>query len=302
MIGLAVLISIAIFVGLLSAGVALLAGLVLALTLGNPFVSHCRTYSGHALKVAIIGLGFGLSIQSVVLTAKETFWLTLATIVIAMVSGFLLTRWLKLDKNTGLLISSGTAICGGSAIAAVSQAISSRGEQTIIAVTVVFLLNLVALFVFPPLGHWLELTQQEFGTWAALAIHDTSSVVGAAADYGKQALETATTAKLARALWIIPLTLVITLLSNQQGGRINIPVFIILFVLASVIASLLPQFSFIFESVAWLAKQLLVFALFLLGLSFDKAVLKQLNSRPLILGVALWVILASSSLAMILWI
>ncbi len=293
---------ISIFSGLLSAGFALLIGLFAAFLLGNPYAASCHRVSSLALKLSIVGMGFGLNINLVIQTASNTFWLTLSTISVAIGFGILLGRLLKTERNTGLLITSGTAICGGSAIAAISQVINARTQHTAMAVTVVFLLNIVALYIFPQLGHWLNLSQTQFGIWAALAIHDTSSVVGAASDYGAQALQVATTAKLARALWIIPLAITASLFFREKKGKIVIPLFVFLFLFASLFSSYFQELNYVYQPIVFISKQLLVFALFLLGLGFTRDLLKEVDGKPLLLGVMLWLFLAAFSLlCVLLW-
>jgi uncharacterized membrane protein YadS len=177
--------------------------------------------------------------------------------------------------------------------------LNSKPEHTAIAVTVIFLLNLVALFLFPVIGHWLNMSQFEFGVWAALSIHDTSSVVGAAASYGEEALTIATTTKLARALWILPLTLIASILFRAEKSRVSIPIFIILFIGASLIVSLLPQFQTTYELLAYSGRRIMVLALFLLGLGITPEIIRSINMKPFMLGVLLWITLAASSLMVI---
>ncbi len=283
----------------INAGVALLIGMGLSLLLTNPYAAFCRKQSSLVLKVAIVGMGFGLSLTTVSTTAIDTAVITFISIALALVAGTGIFKLLKVPQKTSILISSGTAICGGSAIAAVSPVIRANHEQTAMAVTVVFLLNIVALYVFPELGALLQMTQQEFGIWAALAIHDTSSVVGAAATYGEEALNIATTTKLARALWIIPLSLVMSLIYHRGKKGISFPLFIILFILASAVTTVLPQFQLIYDNVYYLAKQAMVLALFILGLGITPQVFKSLDLRPMIFGIILWILLACSSLFLV---
>ncbi|WP_164503589.1 YeiH family protein [Pleionea sediminis] len=290
----------AIFLGYLNAGLALLVGLVIALVLRHSFTGYCRKYSAMALKTAIVGMGFGLNIQQVIATTQQTFLVTFLTIAIAIIAGILLVKLLRVHKETGILVTSGTAICGGSAIAAVSQVIKSRSDHTAMAVTVVFLLNIVALYAFPILGEFFELTQHQFGIWAALAIHDTSSVLGAAAQFGQEALEIATTTKLFRALWIIPLTLLVGYWNKQPGAKPHIPIFIVLFVVASLVNSYLPL-GVIADYTAHFSKKLMIFALFLLGLGITPDIVKNLDPKPLLLGTLLWITIAAVSLVLVLY-
>lgn len=297
---LSIIVGILVFAGQVNAGLALLAGLGIALTLQHNYGDFCRKYSALLLKFAIVGLGFSLNVHQLIASTQDIFLITFITIAVALATGLILYRLLKVQEETGLLVTSGTAICGGSAIAAVSQVIKSRPDQTAMAVTVVFLLNIVALYVFPPLGEWLELSQRQFGIWAALAIHDTSSVLGAAAQFGDESLTIATTTKLFRALWIIPLTLIVAAFSKNKESKPQIPIFIVLFVLAAIANSYLP-FGQVAETVSLISKRLLIFALFLLGLGVTPSILKNVDTRPLILGTLLWFIIAATSLLLVLY-
>lgn len=288
-----------IFFGFLSVSTGLLTGLLIALSFRPAWSAKSRYLSSLTLQVAIVLMGFGLNINQVVATAQSTFLYIALSVVICCLVGWTLFRLLKVEREAGILITSGTAICGGSAIAAVSRVINSKPEHTAIAVTVVFLLNLVALFIFPLVGEWLQLSQYQFGVWAALAIHDTSSVIGAAAAYGDEALAVATTTKLARALWIIPLTLAASVIINRGQSRVTVPLFIICFVTASIVSSSFPQLETLFANLALVGRRFMVLALFLLGLGITLEIIKSINIRPLALGVTLWLTLASSSLLMI---
>ena len=228
---------------------------------------------------------------------------TIASVFGTMLIGVLIGyKLLKVDKSTAYLISSGTAICGGSAIAAVGPTIKAKDEQMSIALATVFILNAIALFIFPVLGRWLGLTQQEFGMWAAIAIHDTSSVVGAGAAYGEEALQVATTIKLTRALWIIPLTLVTSLIFRSGSKKITIPWFILCFVVAIVINTyLLDSVPAVGTVVSGLARKLLTLTMFFIGASLSKDTLKAVGVRPMIQGVLLWIIISVGSLLYILY-
>ncbi len=283
-----------IFFGYISAGVALIIGIIISNSLSHPWIDLSRKLSGHLLKTSIVLMGFGLNIDLVWTTARSTFLITSASIALSLIAGVILFKSLKIHRETGWLISSGTAICGGSAIAAVSQTIRSKPERTAMALTIVFLLNMIGLFLFPLIGQHLLMSQEAFGLWAALAIHDTSSVVGAAATYGEQALEIATTTKLARALWIIPLVFVFTI-SQKEKGKFSFPIFILFFIAASITVTFLPQLNFIFAPLSVLGKYLIVVSLFLLGLSVTKQSIKELSFKPALMGVVLWFTLATSS-------
>ena len=282
----------------LSAGTSLLVGIAIALVSPHPWVTQCRSYSAIVLKVAIVLMGFGMEVSAVAATAGTTFWITLLSLLLALILGWALMKLLKVDSQIGLMISSGTAICGGSAIAAVSQVIKPPAEKTVVAVTVIFLLNLIALYIFPVIGHWLELSQFQFGVWAALAIHDTSSVVGAAAQYGDQALNIASTAKLARALWIIPLTVILSLILKPKGMKVTIPLFIVFFVLAASSRSLIEA-NLVFDWLSDLSRCLLKIALLIMGLGITKQTLAAIDARPFALGVILWIALSISSLFLV---
>ncbi|PWK49240.1 YeiH family protein [Pleionea mediterranea] len=294
-------VAVLIYLNLLNAGLALFAGLATALVLRHSYSGFCRKVSAQLLKLSIVGLGFGLNLQGLWQTTQDTFLITFISIAVAIATGVVVFKLMKIHHQTGLLITSGTAICGGSAIAAVSQAIKSHPDRTAMAVTVVFLLNIVALYTFPYIGHWLDLTQYQFGIWAALAIHDTSSVVGAASQYGDASLQIATATKLARTLWIIPVTLLASVWFNGHKSRLNLPVFIVFFVLASAANSAIPSFAPVFQQISEIAKFFLIFALYLLGLGITPQVIKQVDSKPLIMGAILWLVLAVVSLALVIY-
>ncbi len=253
------------------------------------------------LAYSIVGLGFGIPFQQALSVTSHGIGLIITTIFGTLLLGVLLTKWLNINLRTGYLISAGTAICGGSAIAAVSPAINAKDDQTGLALATVFVLNSVALFVFPVIGHALGLSQTQFGTWAAVAIHDTSSVVGAASAYGEQALTTATTLKLARALWIIPVTLISALAFGSKNKKWVLPYFIFFYCAAIGISDQLPQFSDYYQSIFALAKRALVVCLFLIGCGISLDKIKAAGSKPLILGVSLWVVISIASLTWVLY-
>lgn len=297
---------VAIFLHYLNAGTALLCGLVFALVLGNPIRDRTQKWAGLLLKASVVGLGFGLNLQTLWTTTQQGIGLTVGTIVFALATGLMLGRALKVDDHLSQLISTGTAICGGSAIAAMAPTIGAKPEQTAIAVSIVFILNGVALYIFPWAGAQLELTQQQFGLWAALGIHDTSSVVGAASVYGAEALNVATATKLARALWIIPLVLLAswyTARTSKQTtkAKVKLPYFILLFVLASAITTFVPQAKTVTPTLIFLAKGALITSLLFMGAGFTKAILKTLDLKPMIQAVVLWVSISSGSLLAILF-
>ncbi|ODS11778.1 YeiH family protein [Vibrio scophthalmi] len=249
------------------------------------------------LAYSIVGLGFGIHFEEALAVTSDGIGIIITTIVSTLVVGWWLTKLLKLDKKLGYLISAGTAICGGSAIAAVSPAIQAEDEEIGLALATVFVLNSIALFIFPVIGHALNLDQHTFGTWAAIAIHDTSSVVGAASAYGEEALTTATTLKLARALWIIPVTFVSAFIFRSDSKKITIPFFILFYCLAIGVSDALPQFEAIYNVIFDVAKRALVVCLFLIGCGISVSKLKAAGAKPLLFGVTLWVLISTSSLA-----
>ena len=283
--------------------VVLFLGLAYALLCGAAYPKFNKTASKKLLQYAVVGLGFGMNLHASLQSGKEGMIFTIASVVGTMIIGvFVGYKLLKVDKSTAYLISSGTAICGGSAIAAVGPTIKAKDEQMSIALATVFILNAIALFIFPVLGRWLGLTQQEFGMWAAIAIHDTSSVVGAGAAYGEEALQVATTIKLTRALWIIPLTLATSLIFRSGSKKISIPWFILCFVVAIVINTyLLDSVPAVGKVVSGLARKLLTLTMFLIGASLSKDTLKAVGARPMIQGVLLWIIISVGSLLYILF-
>ncbi|CAH0526581.1 YeiH family protein [Vibrio hippocampi] len=253
------------------------------------------------LAYSIVGLGFGIQLDQALKATSDGIGIIVATILGTLIIGWFLAKRMGLDKQTGYLIASGTAICGGSAIAAVAPAINADDEKIAISLATVFVLNSIALFVFPVIGHALQLDQHTFGTWAAIAIHDTSSVVGAASAYGEQALTTATTLKLARALWIIPVAFVSALIFRSGQRKIAIPYFILFYCIAILMSDALPQFEVVYQSIFAVAKQLLVVCLFLIGSSISVGKLKKAGSKPLVFGVTMWVIISTVSLSWILF-
>lgn len=286
--------------GWVSPPVALALGLALALTLGHPFPQYNSKATKVLLQLSVIGLGFGMNLQSVLAAGQKGVAYTAATIVITLLLGYAVGRLLDVDRTTSHLISSGTAICGGSAIAAVGPVIGANDEEMSVSLGTVFILNSIALFLFPIIGHRLGLTQAQFGVWAAIAIHDTSSVVGAAAKYGAEALKIATVVKLTRALWIVPLTIGTALAFRRKSTRIAIPWFIGGFVLASVARTYTPQLTNVWGPLVTLARIGLTVTLFLIGAGLSRKNLKAVGARPLILGVALWIAISLGALFVVL--
>lgn len=289
---------------MISGGMGLLLGLAFALALGNPIPNKTKSLSKPFLSLAVMGLGAGVNLSQVVHAGLEGFGYTVCGIAFAFLIGWLLARAFRIERNVALLITMGTAICGGSAIAALSPVIRAKNHETSVALGIVFLLNALALFIFPWIGHGLGMSHTQFGLWSALAIHDTSSVVGASLAYGgAETVLMATTVKLARALWIVPLTIIIGWFLNRsekESVRSPFPWFIVGFVALSAIATYLPQFSQYFEWIEFAARRLLVLTLFLIGANLSRENLKQVGFRPLAMGVTLWLIVAGVSLAGIL--
>ncbi len=287
-----------------SAGAALLAGVALGLTVGNPWSRRTPRIAQRLLAASVVALGAGMDLRVVARVGVNGLGYTAAGITLALVLGSWLGGRLGVARDTSLLLSVGTAICGGSAIAAVAPVIGAKARDVSAAIIVVFVLNALALFLFPAIGHALQLSQRAFGLWAALAIHDTSSVVGAAAAYGREALDVATAAKLARALWIVPVALGVAALRARAAGarpqtRPNRPWFIAGFLLAAALVTYVPALRPAGHLVASGAHRLLALTLFLIGLGLSRAGLRELGIRPLVLAVALWVVLASASLGAI---
>lgn len=278
---------------------ALFAGLLFALTCGTAFPKSNKVLSKYLLQGSVVGLGFGMNLQQAYASGKEGMLFTIISVAGTLIVGSLIAKKLKIDKRTGYLISSGTAICGGSAIAAVGPVIKANDSQMSVSLGTVFILNAVALFVFPFFGHLLGLDQQQFGLWAAIAIHDTSSVVGAASAYGDQALQVASTVKLTRALWIIPVSFVTSFLFKGKSDKIYIPWFIFLFVLAMILNTLFEIPTHITGSIVLLARKGLTLSLFCIGASLTKTVFKNVGIKPMIQGVLIWIIVCIASLAYI---
>ncbi|HBC38932.1 putative sulfate exporter family transporter [Petrimonas sp.] len=283
------------FLPFVSPAVALCIGIVFSF-LGIRHDSIHR-YTSRVLQVSIVLLGFGMGLEEVITASKSGFVQTLISVSLVMTGGIVLGRLLRVEKNTTLLIAAGTAICGGSAIAAVAPIIKSENYQNSFALIVVFVLNAIALLLFPFIGQRLGLSQEVFGNWAAIAIHDTSSVVGAGAIYGEKALQVATTVKLIRALWIIPLSIVLAFFSKNGDKRsIKFPWFILLFVAAILFANIFPAFESSYAHFSWLGRRAMVVALFLIGSNITLHQIKQSGTRCFLLGVTLWVVTAAFSL------
>lgn len=278
--------------------VMLFIGLAYALLCGQGYPSFNKKMSKTLLQYSVVGLGFGMNLYESLASGREGMIFTIISVVGTLAIGTLIGRkLLKIDKETSYLISSGTAICGGSAIAAVGPVIKAKPANMSVALAVVFVLNAIALFIFPSIGHWLGLSQQEFGTWAAIAIHDTSSVVGAGAAYGEEALKVATTIKLTRALWIIPLALATSLIFKSQDRKITIPWFILYFIIAILMNTFIldgiPAFGTVISGIA---RKCLTMTMFFIGASLSTDVLRSVGIKPLIQGVLLWIVVSVGSL------
>lgn len=286
--------------------VGLLAGIVFALVFGNPFPKESKKISKYLLQLSVVGLGFGMNLHDALQSGREGMMFTIVSVAAVLVIGWFLGLWLKLPKTSTYLISSGTAICGGSAIAAVAPLTKSSDSEISVSIATIFILNALALFIFPPLGLLLGLDDIQFGTWAAIAIHDTSSVVGAGeiysnyAGHSNLALQTATTVKLTRALWIIPLTFVTMFIFKDKKSKISIPWFILLFVVAMIINTYANVPISISKTVVLVAKKNLVITLFLIGAGLSVDAIKKVGFKPVLLGVILWVFIGVAGLLIVL--
>lgn len=266
---------------------------------GTPEIN--KKTSKYLLQYSVVGLGFGMNLQSALASGKEGMEFTVISVVGTLLIGWFIGRKIfKIDRNTSYLISSGTAICGGSAIAAVGPVLRAKDSEMSVALGTIFILNAIALFIFPAIGHALDMTEHQFGTWAAIAIHDTSSVVGAGAAYGEEALKVATTIKLTRALWIIPMAFATSFIFKSKGQKISIPWFIFFFILAMIANTYLlngvPQLG---AAINGIARKTLTITMFFIGASLSLDVLRSVGVKPLIQGVLLWVVISLSTLAYI---
>lgn len=285
--------------GLLSPPLALLAGLIYGFTVVHPFHIESKRLAKFLLQASVVALGFGMNLHEVIHAGRSGFFYTAGSITAAMLLGLALGYVIRVGQKSSFLISAGTAICGGSAIAAVGPIADANEEEMAVSLGTVFILNSIALFLFPVLGYALHMSQEQFGLWSALAIHDTSSVVGAAAKYGATALAIATTVKLARALWIVPLSFV-TAVTLKSKARIQWPWFILLFCMAALLNTLLPSLTGTFGTLNHLGKVGLTVTLFLIGTGLNKKTLQHVGFRPLVQGASLWIIVGGGTLALIL--
>ncbi len=295
--------------GLVSPPVALVGGIAYGFAVEHPLRREASSLAKLLLQISVVLLGFGMNLEQVIHAGKSGALYTAVSITCAVALGLLLGRLLKVGGKASYLITMGTAICGGSAIAALAPITDANEEEISVSMGTVFLLNSVALLLFPAVGWWLHLSQSQFGLWAALAIHDTSSVVGAAAKYGNGALAIGTTVKLARALWIVPISLLTASMMGRMARRsgkeytakVKVPWFIFLFLLASVASTYLVRFAPLYADMNHLGKLGLTATLFLIGTSLSKRTLQRVGFRPLLQGVVLWIIVGTASLAAIYW-
>jgi len=291
--------------GLFSSSAALVCGIALGVLLGNPLVSRTRSLTSRMLALSVMGLGAGMDLRVVGRVGLHGIGYTVVGITVALSVGLLLGRTLHTERNTSMLLSAGTAICGGSAIAALAPVLDAEQHQVSVALGVVFLLNAIALILFPPIGHLLDLSQVQFGLWSALAIHDTSSVVGSTLQYGRQALEVGTTVKLTRALWIVPLTIAVGAAvargaRARSGHRAKRPWFILGFLIAAALATYVPALHPAAGAVSEVARRTLVATLFLIGANLTRDTLRTVGVRPLVQGVTLWAVVGTGTLGAIL--
>lgn len=288
-----------------NSALALFAGILIALTFGNPYQSVTSRLSQKLLMYSVIGLGAGMNLMTVASAGMNGIGYTAISILLTLGSGVLIGRWLKTDFETSWLVSFGTAICGGSAIAALAPVIKAKPQSISVSLGVVFLLNSVALIVFPAIGHQLNLSEEQFGFWSALAIHDTSSVVGASLQYGAKALQIGTTVKLARALWIVPATFLIGfILAKKEMGedkklKVKKPWFILGFLVFAAVFTWVPALSEVGQQINGLARKTLVLTLFLIGSNLSLNSLRAVGLRPLLQGVLLWLLVATTTLVFI---
>lgn len=279
--------------------IALLAGLLYSAVFTIPFSKINAFTSKYLLQLSIVGLGFGMNVNSALKAGGDGIFISAISVIIVMFLGVLIGKWLKVNKVVAYLIASGTAICGGSAIAAVSQVSKAKSNEMTASLATIFILNAIALFIFPVIGRWLHLSEHAFGMWAAISIHDTSSVVGAGVSYGAEALKVATTVKLARALWIIPLTIFSGYYFNKSEHKIVVPWFILLFIVAMLLNTYFSISTELTSTVVLIAKKCLTLTLFFIGAGLSKQVLKTVGVKPFLMGLILWIIVSLVSLIII---
>jgi uncharacterized integral membrane protein (TIGR00698 family) len=282
------------------APIALFVGLIYVFAFKLPYPKFNKKASKYLLQVSVVGLGFGMSIDRALQSGGQGMAFTIVSVIGVMVMGVLIGYWMHLNRKTAYLISSGTAICGGSAIAAVGPVVHANDKEMVVSLGVIFILNAIALFIFPPLGRMFEMTDQQFGTWAAIAIHDTSSVVGAGAAFSDAACDIATVVKCTRALWIIPLAFATMFIFRDKNKvKVSIPWFILLFVVAMLITSYCNLPEALTTAIVYMAKKLLVVTLFFIGANLSLATIKEVGFKPLLLAILLWIIIGVASFAVV---
>lgn len=294
------------FVSWVTPPVVLFIGLVLGLFIGQPYPVFNKKMSKYLLQYSVVGLGFGMNLTDAIATGKEGMIFTIISVFGTLIVGWFIGRkLLNVEKNTSYLISTGTAICGGSAIAAVGPIINAKDEEMTVSLATIFILNAIALFIFPIIGQWIGLNQTDFGMWAAIAIHDTSSVVGAGAAYGKEALQVATTVKLTRALWIIVVAFITMFIFKTKGKRVTLPLFILFFVLAMVINTyLLNQYEWgisLGNGINDVSRKCLTLTMFFIGASLTKNTIRAVGIKSLMQGIILWIFISVITLAYLHW-
>lgn len=283
-----------------TAPVALFLGLVFAFIFNLPFPKFNKKSSKYLLQASVVGLGFGMSVTKALESGGQGMMFTVVSVIGVMAFGVLIGYWMHINRKTSYLISSGTAICGGSAIAAVGPVLRANDKEMAVSLGVIFILNAIALFIFPPMGHYFEMSDQQFGTWAAIAIHDTSSVVGAGDAFSPAACEIATVIKCTRALWIIPLAFVtMFLFRDKNSAKISIPWFILLFVAAMIVNTYCGLPEWLTGGIVYISKKLLVVTLFFIGASLSLKTVREVGVKPLLLAILLWIIIGVSSFVVV---
>lgn len=276
----------------ISPPLALLLGIVVAQFTGHPYL-HLNHKATHLLlQISVVGLGFAMNIDTAMKAGRNGILFTVVSIFGVLLLGYIFGKILKINKETSFLISVGTAICGGSAIAAVSPVINANEKQISVALGTIFILNSVALILFPIVGHMLQLSQTQFGLWCAIAIQDTSSVVGAASKYGNEALQVATTVKLTRALWIIPIAFFSSVIFKSKNAKVKIPYFIGLFIVAIILNTYIPFFQRAGSYIVSISKMGMTITLFLIGAGLSRTVLASVGFKPILQGIILWILIA----------
>lgn len=297
-----VLLALAIGLYLRNPAIALLGGLSVRLLWRVNPIPVSAALGRYSLQSAIVLLGFTLGLDRLVSVSADYGGVVAGYVFVTLALGWLLARVLRGDSTEQTLLTSGTAICGGTAIATLAPVVGAKPHQFAVTTALVFLLNVVALLTFPSIGHWLNLSQEAFGAWVALAIHDTSSVVATAAIYGAEAAEVATTVKLGRTLWLIPLAFAVSLVYRQGEAKLRVPGFVLLFVAAALASSLLELAAEVTQGISWLSKSLLVLALGMIGLEIDRATLKRMTAKSLLFAVGLWLMVAPGALLLVLYV